>query len=869
VAFKIQKKSSVSGEDPESMFRDIKTKKIAGPLADQADLWRAYSEQAIGAADVALQLPTGGGKTLVGIVLGEWRRLKFKERVVILCPTRQLVNQVAAQSRTQYGIPVLAFTGSKAAYESEAKFQYQNCERVAVTTYSSLFNSAPFFADPNVVILDDAHAAEQYISAMWSLEIDRQEPEQRPAYDALVAILKSELSPSDYLRLAHEERIAQGHSWVDKLPTPSLHKLIPEILPLLDSLHTGCKDHRFVWPAIRDQLFACHLYLAAGRILIRPLLAPTHVHEPFVGARQRIYMSATFGEAGELERVTGRSPILRLRPPRAQERQTVGRRYFLFPERSLEEEKQRFLCEQLIKKSGRALVLTPDERRAREFREFVNEKLHCEVFSALDIEHSKDKFVSSPRAVAVVANRYDGIDFPGDECRLLLIEGLPRATNLQERFLVERMGAVDLLNVRISTRLIQAFGRCTRSDEDYAAVVVRGEELNKHLLTPERRALFPTELQAEVNFGLEQSKEMSVSDYTDNFKILLAQGEEWSAANAEIINQRDHLALLAFAGAADLAESAAPEIDYLKALWAGDFAEALARAREVLTRLKSPALRGYRALWHYLAGSAAWLASRSDLPELESVAREQFAAATKAERAVPWLIPLQRLAGGEEGEKTQPEDLSVWSVIERMEAMFSELGTLQDHRYTAMETLIRKGLAEKDASAFEQAQVNLGRLLGYDSGKDSKPGAPDPWWRANRDLCFVFEDHSNAQTASALSVDKARQVCTHPNWVREHLDVVNDATIIAVLVSPVSTADPGALTHLKDISFWPIDHFRSWAENALSVVRELRRDYPGAGDLAWRARAVSKLEAASLTPAALAKKLRTMGAARALAAKAT
>lgn len=98
MAFKITKTTAYSLESPEAMFRDIKTKKIHVPLADQADLWREYQEKALQFSDVAFHLPTGGGKTLVGLVLAEWRRLKFNERVVYLCPTKQLVNQVVEQA---------------------------------------------------------------------------------------------------------------------------------------------------------------------------------------------------------------------------------------------------------------------------------------------------------------------------------------------------------------------------------------------------------------------------------------------------------------------------------------------------------------------------------------------------------------------------------------------------------------------------------------------------------------------------------------------------------------------------------------------------------------------------------------------------
>ena len=40
--------------------------------------------------------------------------------------------------------------------------------------------------------------------------------------------------------------------------------------------------------------------------------------------------------------------------------------------------------------------------------------------------------------------------------------GLPRrATNLQERVLINRMGVVSMLEERIRTRIVQAVGRCT------------------------------------------------------------------------------------------------------------------------------------------------------------------------------------------------------------------------------------------------------------------------------------------------------------------------------------------------------------------------------------------------------------------------
>src|SRR5689334_7235105 len=106
MAFTRSQKSSVSVESPEALFHDLRNRKIKGLLTHQADILRDYHEQMRDAADVALQLPTGSGKTLVGLLIGEWRRRRHRERAVYLCPTQQLVNQVVRQART-YGIKAL------------------------------------------------------------------------------------------------------------------------------------------------------------------------------------------------------------------------------------------------------------------------------------------------------------------------------------------------------------------------------------------------------------------------------------------------------------------------------------------------------------------------------------------------------------------------------------------------------------------------------------------------------------------------------------------------------------------------------------------------------------------------------------------
>ena len=114
-----------------------------------------------------------------------------------------------------------------------------------------------------------------------------------------------------------------------------------------------------------------------------------------------------------------------------------------------------------------------------------------------------------------------------------------------------------------------------------------------------------------------------------------------------------------------------------------------------------------------------------------------------------------------------------------------------------------------------------------------------------------FKDKSESKADNSLSVEYARQVCTHPNWVRENLPVDKDALIVPILLTPVLVADDAALPHLKDVLVWNLDEFRKWAHNAIAVVRELRKEYPNSGDLVWRALAAEKLTAACVTPESL------------------
>ena len=391
---------------------------------------------------MAIQGATGSGKTIVGLVIAEWRRRRFQERPIYLCPTRQLVHQVAHVAQDHLGIPAHPFTGKKDLYPPSQKTGWLGGEVLAVTTYSAVFNIKPFFSEPQVIVLDDAHAADQYIGDYWTLSVSKIEPSQKPLFEALASLLSSRIPPDEYARLCELPRSLADHCWVQVVPLPIVIDLENDIASILDQSEEGT-DLWFSWQVLKGHLKASQLLISPTEITLRPILPPTETHSPFNDANQRLYMSATLGRGGELERLSGRKSIKRLTSPPGWNGHGVGRRFFLLPDMSFNDDGVKKFIDQLIVQTDpqRALVVTADDHTAATTRDRIRALLvDGEVFSAREIESSKHPFIESNSAVAVIANRYDGIDFPDDECRLLIIQGKPSGMSLLERYLSEVLG---------------------------------------------------------------------------------------------------------------------------------------------------------------------------------------------------------------------------------------------------------------------------------------------------------------------------------------------------------------------------------------------------------------------------------------------
>ena len=845
MAFKKINIDNISIDSPESLLHDLRYKKIPGPISHQSDIWRYYQENAIDKKDVAIQLPTGSGKTLVGLILGEWRRKKFNEKIVYLCPTIQLVNQVVDLAQNKYGLKVNSYIGSKKDFSNEIKAEYQLNEKMAITTYSALFNTKPFFSNPDILILDDAHTSDNYICNLWELKI--QKNDYPDLFKIIIICLKNFLSENslEILNADDDDNDNYYSGSVDKIPTNLLIEIKDELREILNE-YCQSTDLYYSWSIIKDNLLACHFYFNSKGILIRPLIPPTNSHPPFEKAKQRIYISATLGNSGELERLVGREKIFRIPIPKGWDKQGIGRRFFIFPEISKQEQPKNKFIKIFCNHVNRSVILVPSDLLAEEIKDELSD---ITIYTGKMLETSKSDFEKCEKAIALLSNRYDGIDFPDDVSHLLIINELSIINNLQEQFLMSRMGAHILYNEKILSRFIQSIGRCTRSATDYSAIIIYGEKILSYIFSKKNRAILHPELQAEIEFGIQQSKDVSSHELIENFDLFLSQSDNWNDADSQIINLRDNITQIISSDIQILKDCADIEVQYQYELWQGNYINAFNLAREIITKLTGEDLKGYRVLWNYLAGSACLLAAKycGNIEEYRTLAKDYFNNSLKGTIGLKWLVEITRNVVVNNSNMLEEELIEV---IENLEKKIISLGTLKDREYIKEEKYILENIQKtkkEDSALFEEAQKRIGNLIGFIADNKETTGAPDPWWKLTNNLYIVFEDHSGAES-DTLHVDKARQVFCHDNWLRENLELNESVEIIKILVSPVTKVDKDALPHLKDVYLWSLKEFQEWVINALSVIRKLRGSFTIAGDLVWKENAIQQYNVNNMSP---------------------
>ena len=842
--------------DPEELFHNLRGRapEIKHLWSHQADLLRAYHQQCINERDVAIELPTGSGKTLVGLLIAEWRRQSLGMRVAYLCPTRQLARQVGSQA-LDYGIKAHVLVGKQRDYPPHEFGEYQSSRAIAVTTYSAIFNVSPRIKDAQTLILDDAHAGENFMVSMWSVEISRSAIPD--TYDAVVELLRDKMDSGFYADISdRSDRDPRKAGLIELVSAASIRGHATAIRDLLDENLEEETSPWYAWNVVKSHLAACNFFISCDSILIRPFIPPTQTHAPFEQANQRVYMSATLGAGGELERITGIRSIKRLPLPAGWDKRGSGRRLFLIPELALSNEKMIEVVKDAVQTFDRSLILVPS-RYDPEGTGLVNaiEQLEMNILRAPDIEDSIEPFLTRNDTVLLLS-RYDGLDLPDEACRLLVFGGLPSGTNLQERFLWSKIAAISLLRDRVITRFTQGVGRCTRSDNDYAVVLVIGRRLVDFLLKSENRRILNPELQAEIEFGLENSRDKSIKDFEDLWNAFLSKGDDWKDAEAAILALRDKFSRHVDLTSRKLNFVVADEVEYLYAMWRDDYQDALEHARKVADALGGDETKAYRAWWYYLSAEAA-MALHEDTGDetYQNTAHDFLTRASKCCIGVSWFVRLRRtfIPGGEIPEVDEISAVAVETIRGRL----AEWGAV-GRRFEQQLSQVEKNLQATKHKAFHQGLKGLGEMLGFDAEIPNGIAAPDCVWSIGNLIYIVHEAKIEHSPSDPIGVKDIRQAQSHENWIRANRMCETNTKSLCLIESPRKTVVQEAIAHAKSLHHVTPGQLKELFDEIAVVLRMIRSKLTDFSDEKVLEELFRELDTAKLKPTTIMSRLEQM-----------
>jgi superfamily II DNA or RNA helicase len=127
----------------------------------QRQVLSAYAADHLGTSDLAIEMPTGEGKTLLALLIADLA-LDQSRSVAYLTGTRQLAER-AEEEAAKLGLDTVRFASKD--YGGAKLDDYHQAQAVGVMNYWVYFNSKPVPKPADLVIFDDAHLAEQPLSS--------------------------------------------------------------------------------------------------------------------------------------------------------------------------------------------------------------------------------------------------------------------------------------------------------------------------------------------------------------------------------------------------------------------------------------------------------------------------------------------------------------------------------------------------------------------------------------------------------------------------------------------------------------------------------------------------------------------------------
>jgi len=740
-----ESKAKPKSINPREIFNALpKPPGINDLYASQAEVLDAWFARRTD-RDVVVKLHTGGGKTLVALLMAQSVMNELGEPVIYLAPTNQLVDQVIAKSR-EYGISAVRYVRKQSL-----PGDFYDGKSVLVGSYETLFNGRSKFGVRNsgqdivkagAIILDDAHVALSSVRDAFSLSISASDHEE--VYADLAGRFRTAFK--EVGRSGSFADVTSGKDFgVMEVPSWAWQRKLPEIEQYL----AGVVDEidPFVWPFLRDNLAVCHCLFSRRSVTITPIFPAVDLLPTFEDCSRRIYMSATIADDSEIVRTFGASADAVGKPITSASLAGVGERMILIPELMKLADTPitpmvKNIAVKLAENKRGAAILTPSGAAAEQWKDVAEYPSTAKVVA----EQIAAMQAGASYGPVVLANRYDGIDLAGNACRFLVMDNLPQGTSDYDLYRVNVV-ADSAVSSLLAQRIEQGIGRGTRGGGDYCAVMLIGSRLVGWIGRKSNLAFLTASTRVQLTMGQEMSETVTtVREVHQTVMKCLNRDVDWVAYHASELAEAAHavpvntLALRVAGG-----ERKAFRLQRL-----GQYEKALQTFENLIRddELKSD---GQRRAW--LSASAARIAYQMDDEDRgQKLQTSAFSISNNHSppKVRPPYVP-----------RPIPGKQSV-SIVGRLLEYDLRGALLAD-----FDEAVTELVPEASAARYEEALASLGSYLGFEAERPEKvySKGPDVLWRTGAAFDFVIEAKSKKEDNPLYKSDHA-QLLEAENWFK-------------------------------------------------------------------------------------------------------
>lgn len=750
--------------------------------------------------NIVLNLNTGGGKTLIGLLEGQSIVNETRGRVFYLCGSNQLVKQTS-ESAESLGLKVATYFSRQ--FENEMEFNLGQVQ--CITNYQALFNGKSRLARDEVqgLIFDDSHVASHIVRENFTLQLTERE------FPDTYATLIGQVRPyfESIFRIQEFDQVVTFKTDPEVLFIPmfvwdSVSKRVIEAMT-----HEGVseKNTKFAWEHLKNSLDLCAVFITSYSIEISSFLPPVHELIFMSSNTRKIFLSATVQDEPEFVRTFGFLPESKVEP-----KTSAGESERLIVTPYVNKVIKENIFEFIINLSSehKILVIPKSEQRAKPWREYEMS------FNGEDFSERVKEFKESSAGILVAPARFEGMDFPGDTCRLLVVDGLPSGTGLMEKFLWSSLGENKFLQGTIASRVVQSMGRISRGNDDYGAVFLLGDDIGDWITRTNNRKKLPLYTLAQLELGENLCKGLeTVDDLSGLILSVLGRSDGWNEIHNEHVQP---FSVTSTEEGEVFEKNLSPQTDiafterkFLKLLWDRDYGRAVRQLEPTLNKLFE--IDRALAAWH-----AHWIGF-SYLKGGNPEAAERY-----FNRAANAFKKLGRMSQPKELVKALPLIDENVTQAQRIAKVLSERGDFNYGSFSEMDGRLAALTSEKSSTnEYEQALFWLGQYCGFVSSRpdhDSEIGrGPDVFW-ASPEVDISIESKEAKGENSSYSKRDVGQSHNHAIWYKEEFPDskrLHKLMIVGPYVTADSAASPGDV-----MSIW----LREEIVELATRIRQLLKD---------------------------------------------